>query len=360
MSDSDDGGNRAATARSPHHGSCGEDDVEDHAVYHDWTKDTPYIYEHKSLPPLNKPHTLITLPVTLRQLEAEHTPNMSPDWMKVIPMLRRHRGHVIIQTSDEQVVCYKIKGYFRGADALNEHCQRAEEGWCLDGGQLPQEKTKRYDSEETVDKSKSGTFHYAFGKEKYRWFEKPLVSSHALGGTARKFNVAQTFLQGLVPLQNVASELAERLFPDLHDEYRQCFQGLSAQFPGMASAIDHAPGQTFLGCAVVINRAVHPHKDKKDGGCAVMTVVGGFRRGDLIVGSGEYAVRMTYQPGDMVVMASDLLVHGVGPFEGTRRGLVLFSHREVLDWYHDNPVVKLKFPNPTPSPGPRGRRARNH
>jgi hypothetical protein len=73
----------------------------------------------------------------------------------------------------------------------------------------------------------------------------------------------------------------------------------------------------------------------------VMTVAGRFKRGDLMVSPNHYAVRMAYRPGDTVVMLSNLLMHEVGDFEGTHRGIVLFSHAAVMNWY--NKQLKLSF-----------------
>jgi hypothetical protein len=63
-----------------------------------------------------------------------------------------------------------------------------------------------------------------------------------------------------------------------------------------------------------------------------MTNLGDFVGGDLIVGSDRTAFRLEYRPGQFVLMKSALLKHAVMPFEGKRRGLVLFSHEDVFDY----------------------------
>jgi hypothetical protein len=81
---------------------------------------------------------------------------------------------------------------------------------------------------------------------------------------------------------------------------------------------------------------------KKGRDAVMMTVAGIFQDEDLVVGSYHYIVKRQYRPGDMVVMNSHLSMYGIGLFTGQCRGLVLFSCREVTDWFNTQKKKKKK------------------
>jgi hypothetical protein len=74
-----------------------------------------------------------------------------------------------------------------------------------------------------------------------------------------------------------------------------------------------------------------------------MTVMGDYTQGDLLLGSHECSIRLKYVLGDMVVMDSRLLLHGMMPFKGKCRGIVLFSHKNVLAWAKPL-LLKMRIP----------------
>ena len=299
-----------------------------------------FVSKKESSIPSIENHTLITLPITYQELEEESkkdSPKMTSTWTQVIPTLRLHKTSVIIQTSDHKVVCYKINSHYKDCANLNKLCVGLEKSWTATGKDLPQETkvTTRYLQTELVNKKVSGTFHFALWMERGHVKEGPLISAETLGANcSRRHSMVQGFLHGLKSLQERASTILKETYPVIHQQYSTFYQVIQDLCPSM-SAIHKVATQVFVGCAVVVMRAVRPHRDKRDGGAVVMTVAGNFKDGDLIVGSNHYAVRLQYRPGDMVVMISHLVMHGIGPFTGQRRGLVLFSHREVMEWYND-------------------------
>lgn len=121
------------------------------------------------------------------------------------------------------------------------------------------------------------------------------------------------------------------LEPTSCKRYKDNFDNLARKYTSM-HAIRKTPRMTFLGLAIPFQVRVLPHKDNADDkqGWVAMTNLGDFQDGDLVVGSDGTAFRFEYQPGQFVLMKSALLRHGVMPFEGTRRALVLFSHEKVF------------------------------
>jgi hypothetical protein len=187
-------------------------------------------------------HTLITLPITYRELEEESkkdSPKMTSEWTQVIPKLRLHKTSVIIQTSDHKVVCYKINSHYKDCANLNKLCVGLEKSWTATGKDLPQETkvTTRYLQTELVDRKVSGTFHFALWMERAHVKEGPLISAETLGANcSRRHSMVQGFLCGLESLQERASTILKETYPAIHQQYSTFYQGIQDLVTGGLAA----------------------------------------------------------------------------------------------------------------------------
>ena len=177
-----------------------------------------------------------------------------------------------------------------------------------------------------------GVWHFAFWLVQGHPHLGPVVSAETLGDrNVYRYEPVQRFLQSIVPLQQAAAIIFQLLEPDACKRYKRNFEALAAKYTSMRLTFRTTPRATFLGLAIPFQVRVLPHKDNADDpeGYVGMTNLGNYTGGDLIVGSDGTMLRFAYRPGQFVVFKSALLRHGVMPFEGERRALVLFSHEAV-------------------------------
>lgn len=90
-----------------------------------------------------------------------------------------------------------------------------------------------------------------------------------------------------------------------------------------------------MGTAVLYNARVRSHKDTKDvrGGYTAMTCFGPFDGGELVLpqlGENGKALKIEYQPGQIICFASSAIEHGIAPVTGERASVVFFTHNDTL------------------------------
>lgn len=129
------------------------------------------------------------------------------------------------------------------------------------------------------------------------------------------------------------SNLFRILAPEEYQRYRQGMDRLAGKHADLANYLHESPCP-FLGMALVRNLRVTPHVDQGDDpeGYVVMTNFGKHRENHLVVGTPNLQYKLAYAPGDIVLLRSGVLIHGITDNANERTALVLFSHDNVLKW----------------------------
>jgi hypothetical protein len=267
------------------------------------------------------------------------------DWDAAAAELPQIKGNAILKTTDGEVVLYKLDNALTtgwenpevGAkfiSHLTDSLETLRQDW---KGSLPlpgpndtrhhafEEMRARYGSDQV------GVWHFAFWIATGMSKKGPCISSQCHGADVWRFEPATRFLEAMAPWQQAAAMLFRLLEPASCKRYKDNFENLFKRYRSIQT-IRKSARTTFLGLAIPFQVRVLPHKDNADDkeGWVAMSNFGAYSGGDLVCGSDATPFRFEYKPGQFVLMKSALLRHGVMPFDGTRRALVLFSHEAVF------------------------------
>lgn len=178
----------------------------------------------------------------------------------------------------------------------------------------------------------AGVLHFAYWIATGQKKRGPTVSHDAIKGCYINAHV-QEFMRRLEPFFQLVSNLFRLLAPKEYQRYRMGMDRLANKHADLSAYLHETPCP-FLGMALVRNLRVTPHVDQGDDpeGYVLMTNVGKHKESHLVVGTPELQYRLAYEPGDIVLFRSGVLIHGVTDNADDRTALVLFSHKDVLDW----------------------------
>lgn len=268
-------------------------------------------------------------------------------WDKSVAELEIYEGSVIMQTKDEDVVMWKIGAAMN--DTITKDLGQATlsmlDGWLDSRSGLPcpglhdlrhddMEKQKERHGANDV-----GVFHLGCWIPDQGNPRGPIMSADTVAGSYLHRVVAE-----------YESQL-QKLYRQVYNIMRLLTPGAYAQYQQQAARLakDHADYRAFrqstlrlhLALAVVRNLRVLPHVDSQDSedGLVIMTNLGTAAGASLVIGTLGHQFKLKYQPGDVVLLNSFLLVHAITPFQchseghyGTRTALVLFNHKDAVDY----------------------------
>jgi hypothetical protein len=157
---------------------------------------------------------------------------------------------------------------------------------------------------------------------------EPVVSKDAHGGASYKLDATMEFLNRFTPVTQSVGALFELIDPASYHRYREHFTNFAKTTA--ARLLETTSRNCFLGTALLSNLRCKPHRDKLDtlDGWVADMAFGDFTGGWLEVG--QTGRRFQLAPGDIIFLRSNLLEHSVSEFEGTRYGVVHFSHSSVM------------------------------
>ena len=157
---------------------------------------------------------------------------------------------------------------------------------------------------------------------------EPVVSKDAHGGASYRLSATMEFLNRFTPVTQSVGALFELIDPASYRRYREHFTSFAKSTA--ARLLETTGRNCFLGTALLSNLRCKPHRDKLDtlDGWVADMAFGDFTGGWLEVP--QTGRRFQLAPGDIIFMRSNLLEHSVSEFEGTRYGVVYFSHSSVM------------------------------
>lgn len=178
----------------------------------------------------------------------------------------------------------------------------------------------------------AGVLHFAYWIAKRQTKKGPIISKDNIKGSYINRHVRH-FMHQLEPFFQLVSNLFRTLAPETYQRYRKGMDRLANKHADLATYLRESPCP-LLGMALVRNLRVTPHVDQEDDpeGYVFMTNVGDHRDSHLVVGTPDLQFKLAYEPGDIILFRSGVMIHGVTDNADDRTALVLFSHENVLEW----------------------------
>lgn len=138
------------------------------------------------------------------------------------------------------------------------------------------------------------------------------------------------------------SQWIKAIDPKKHQELHDCYQALG---PEELKHLYQGPNACQSGLVLLVNMAVHPHKDHNDARDNWTTTNCWEDCEGGLVALAELGIRIDQKPGDLVIMHAAVLTHFVGKIEnGQRFCHVRFTKCNILHRPYSTPQLGLRCP----------------
>ena len=172
--------------------------------------------------------------------------------------------------------------------------------------------------------------------------QKPRIHSHSRPVKKGAVGSIAEYMEATTWEHEQVSKWIEVLDPEKHRELHQCYQGLGEE---EMEHLYQGPNACQSGLVLLVNVAVHPHKDPNDAKDNwTSTNIWENCEGGLVAVA-ELGIRVDQKPGDLLIMHAAVLTHFVGSIrDGQRFCHVRFTKADILK--PPKAVSQLSLPCP--------------